>query len=74
MKMSEVFERAAAWAEGNPNYDVDLAIGKATDSHSLSTSLRARMYFRDAYGAWPGNDDGILMLCFAAAIARSEGN
>ena len=60
---------AAAWLEANPGYDAHLAIMKAADHLSDRLAHAATLEFSDSFGAWGGNDEGVLMLCFAAASA-----
>lgn len=69
--LSAIYADAAAWLERNPGYDPDLAIGKATDRLSDCISSIARLAFRESYGAWCGDDEGVTMLCFASAVAAT---
>ena len=70
-KLSSIFADAAAWLEAHPDYDTECAICTATDRFSDRVSSVARFAFRDAYGAWTGDDEGVMMLCFAAAVAET---
>lgn len=70
--LAQIYADAAAWMEAHgASYDAEVAIGKATDHLSDRVALVARFAFRDAFGAWVGDDDGLVMLCFASALART---
>lgn len=58
--------------------DVDKAIGVAAGERWSGTSHRSyinrmlpRMAFCDMFGCWINDDEGILMLCFAACAAET---
>lgn len=70
--LAQIYRDAAAWLERNPGYDTSLAIGKATDRLSDQVASAAQIAFQEAFGAWIGNDDGIMALCFAAALADTS--
>lgn len=67
--LGRIWANAAAWMEGNPGYDAHVAIMRATDHLSDRLASAATMEFTDSFGAWSGDDEGVLMLCFAAASA-----
>lgn len=69
---AQAYADAAAWLEKNSNYDTSLAIRKVTDHLSEETSRLAAFAFFESFGAWAGNDDGVLMLCFASEFARTD--
>lgn len=78
---AEVYREAAALME-REGYgtvsDADKAISIAAaqrwsgDSHrAYMNRMRTRMAFNDFFGCWINNDEGILMLCFAAEAAEA---
>lgn len=69
---AQAYLDAAAWLEQNPNYDASAAILKATDRLPERTAKLAALAFFESFGAWSGDDEGVLMLCFAAAFARTD--
>lgn len=69
---AQAYEDAAAWLEQNPNYDASTAILKATDHLPEMTARLAGLAFFESFGCWCGDDEGVLMLCFAAAFARTD--
>ena len=68
--LADIFAEAAAHLEGSPQYDCEWAIAKATDRMPERTALIARFAFRDNFGVWNGDDESVMMLCFAACAAR----
>ena len=69
-----IYAEAAALLEGYPDiWDADRAIAQAAEKQrrAWKTAMLARMAFRDCFGCWINNDDGVLMLCFAAAAAKT---
>ena len=69
--MSRIFADAAAWLEANPQYDAHTAIRKATDKLSDRVASIAPIAFRDTCCVWAGDDESVLMLCFAAAVSAT---
>ena len=69
--LGRIWADAAAWMEANPGYDAHVAIMKATDHLSSRLAHAATLEFSDSFGAWGGNDDGVLMLCFASVLANT---
>lgn len=69
---AQAYADAAAWLEQNPGYDASTAILKATDHLPETTARLAALAFLESFGAWIGNDEGVLMLCFAADFARTD--
>jgi hypothetical protein len=69
---AKVYEDAAAWLERNPEYDAATAILKTTDHLPERTARLAALAFFENFGAWAGDDEGVLMLCFAAQYSRTE--
>lgn len=67
--LGRIWADAAAWMEANPGYDAHVAIMKATDHLSSRLASAATLEFSDSFGAWGGDDEGVLMLLFAAASA-----
>lgn len=78
---ADIYREAAALME-REGYsalsDVDRAIGKAGDQRWPGHSNRQhinkmlpRMAFCDFFGCWINDDEGILMLCFAACAAET---
>lgn len=60
--------------EGYKNVsDADIAIGRAADARYSShvNRMLPRMAFVDFFGCWINDDEGILMLCFAACAAEN---
>jgi hypothetical protein len=75
-RAAQVYRDAAALMEreGYKNVsDADFAIGIAADTlySSYINRMLPRMAFFDFFGCWINNDEGILMLCFAACAAES---
>lgn len=68
-KLARIYADAAAWLERTPDYDAEWAIAKATDRMSFTVGSMARFIFRENFGAWTGDAEGVTMLCFASALA-----
>lgn len=69
---AQAYADAAAWLEQNPNYDASTAIFKVAEPISDRTARLAALAFFDNFGCWCGDDEGVLMLCFAAQFARTD--
>lgn len=69
---AQAYADAAMWLEQNPSYDASTAILKATDHLSERTARLAALAFFKSFGAWSGDGEGVLMLCFAASFARTD--
>lgn len=68
--LAPIYAKAAGWLEENgPCYDAHLAIMNVTARLSFRTRAIAGNTFTDNFGCWIGNDEGVLMLCFAATLA-----
>jgi hypothetical protein len=80
-KVARIYRRAAAmmeqrgYAELSATYE---AISLASSEQWRGTSTRSHvnrvlpcMAFSDFFGEWINNDEGILMLCFAACMAET---
>lgn len=69
--LASIYADAAAWLERNPSSAASDAISVVTKRLSFRTSSEANIVFRENFGCWIGNDEGVLMLCFASEIARA---
>lgn len=80
-RAARIYREAAALME-REGYatlsDADRAIGVAAAKHWNGSSHRSyinrvlpRMAFCDFFGCWINDDEGILMLCFAACAAET---
>ena len=69
--VAAVYASAAAILENDFTYGVHHAITKASDHLPEHVYRFAFTAFHEAFGVWSGDDDGVTMLCFAAAIART---
>ena len=69
--LSSIYAKAAVWLERNPVESADVAIRQVTKRLSPVTISGACILFRDSFGCWIGNGEGILMLCFASAMAAT---
>jgi hypothetical protein len=69
--LADAYRAAAAWLEEHPQYDAHTAISYATNKHPDSVYRYAFTAFREAFGVLGGDDESVLMLCFAAEVAES---
>lgn len=72
--MASVYAEAAKQLEAHPEYDDPLyAIRVATEARRLDDSRARYMwrYFMERVGLWAGDDEGIVLLCFASAMAAT---
>lgn len=77
--VAAIYRRAAVLMENDPKADdTDLAISIASserwrgdDHRAYVNRMLPRMAFRDMFGCWMNNDEGILMMGFAACAAET---
>lgn len=75
-RAARVYREAAALMEREGYANVssaDAAIGRAADElySSYINRMLPRMAFVDFFGCWINDDEGILMVCFAADAAET---
>ena len=69
--IAAVYANAAAILEEDSTYGVHHAITKASDHLPEHVYRFAFTSFYERFGVWSGNDEGVTMLCFAAALAKT---
>lgn len=72
--LSQIYAEAAALMECEGYANVSAAsdaIARVTWRLSFRVRAEANIVFRDNFGCWINNAEGILMLCFASAMAAT---
>lgn len=72
--VASVYAEAAKQLEDHPEYDDPLyAIRKATEARKLNDSVALYIWrhFLDRTGTWLNDAEGIMLLCFASAMATT---
>lgn len=66
----KAYADAAAWLERNPGYDAHVAISAATEGWPEGCRALPAYEFRERFGQWAGDDEGVLILCFASVSVK----